>query len=142
MKHIKSAWHEILKGGLLDGIKKMKGSGHGLTPSGDDFITGMLYALNLLQEVNAKDMSELKNKIYETSKTTNDISRNMIFHAKKALYFKQFKDFQTALLNKEKNIKQGFLNLINIGDTSGSDMITGYFLTLKNRKQIKQWLML
>ncbi|NPA45498.1 MAG: DUF2877 domain-containing protein, partial [Chlorobi bacterium] len=132
VKHIKSAWYEILKGEFFEGIKKMKGSGHGLTPSGDDFITGMLYALNLIQEINKKDTTDLRNKIYEASKTNNDISRNMIFHASKELYFKQFKDFQEALLKKDKNIEQKFENLINIGETSGSDMITGYYLTLIN----------
>jgi len=54
----------------------------------------------------------------------------MIFHATKGLYFKQFKDFQEALIMKDENLKQKFNNLINIGETSGSDMITGYYLGL------------
>ncbi len=132
VKHIKSAWYEILKGEFFEGIKKMKGSGHGLTPSGDDFITGMLYALNLIPEINKKDTIELRNEIYEVSKTNNDISRNMIFHASKGLYFKQFKNFQEALIMKDENLIQKFKSLINIGETSGSDMITGYYLMLKN----------
>jgi len=136
VKHIKSAWYKIHKGDFFEGVKKMKGSGHGLTPSGDDFITGMLYALVLIQEIQEKDTTELRNKIYKASKTNNDISRNMIFHASKGLYFKQFKDFQEGLIDKDKNIKQKFENLISIGETSGSDMITGYFLMLKNASMI------
>ena len=142
VKYIKSAIYDMLNGSFFNGIKNMKGAGHGLTPSGDDFITGMLYALILIQEIKKIDTKELRNNIYEISKSNNDISRNMIFHASKGLYFKQFKDFQIALLKKDKNIKQIFKNLTEIGETSGSDMITGYFLTIKNRKQIKQWLML
>ncbi len=121
------------EGNLLQGIKKMKGSGVGLTPSGDDFITGMLYAIFLLEKINKKDYNELRNKIYEKAKSNNDISRNMIFHASKGLYFKQFKDLQTAFINNDKNIKQFLKNLIDIGETSGSDMLTGFYLTLKNK---------
>jgi len=94
IKHIKLAWAKIYKGDLIDGVKKIKGSGVGLTPSGDDFITGMLYALFLLEKIDKKSRSKQRNEIYDASKSNNNISRNMIFHASKGLYFKQFKDLK------------------------------------------------
>ncbi|MCF6364974.1 MAG: DUF2877 domain-containing protein [Bacteroidales bacterium] len=134
VKHIKSAWKEIEKGKIISGVKKVKGSGMGLTPSGDDFITGILYAVILIGESKNIDTSKIRKIIYEAARSNNEISRNMIYHASIGAYFKQFKDLQIALINNDKNIKDYLINLIEIGETSGSDMLTGFFLSLKYLK--------
>ncbi len=140
VKHTKSAWNEIENENLLQGITKMKGSGIGLTPSGDDFIAGMLYALVLIEKINNTDTSKIRKLIYEAAISNNHISRNMLFHASIGAYFKQFKDLQKAFINNDSKIKDYLVNLIEIGETSGSDMLTGYFLALKylNKKYDKR----
>lgn len=134
VKQIKLAWKEISEGNLLQGIKKIKGAGMGLTPGGDDFITGMLYALFLIDKTENKDTSKLRKSIYEAAISNNDISRNMIYHASRGAYFKQFKELQIAFINNDKYVKDYLIKLIKIGETSGSDMLTGYFLCLKYLK--------
>ena len=47
---------KIFSANPIEGIKKIKGAGFGLTPSGDDFICGFLIALNI-----AKKLLKLKN---------------------------------------------------------------------------------
>ncbi len=134
VKHTKSAWNEIENENILQGITKMKGSGIGLTPSGDDFIAGMLYALVLIEKINNTDTSKIRKSIYEAAISNNDISRNMLCYASIGAYFKQFKDLQTAFINNDRNTKDYLINLIKIGETSGSDMLTGFYLILKNKQ--------
>ena len=55
----------------------------------------------------------------------------MLFYASKGAYFKQFKDLQTAFINNDRTTKDYLINLIEIGETSGSDMLTGFYLILK-----------
>ena len=131
VKHIRTAWEDIKNGKLIQGVKKIKGSGFGLTPGGDDFIAGMLYALILTEKIQKRDAGKIRKSIYDAAKGKNDISRTMLYHAYKGAYFKQFKDLINAFINNDKNIKQYFKNLIATGETSGSDMLTGFCLGLK-----------
>ena len=131
VKYIRTAWKDIKDGKLIQGINKIKGAGFGLTPGGDDFIAGMLYALILTEKIQKKDTEKIRKSIFEAASGKNDISRTMLYHAYKGAYFKQFKDLINAFINNDKNIKQYFKNLISIGETSGSDMLVGFLLSLK-----------
>ncbi len=131
VKHIKEAYNEIKKGNFYDGISKMKGAGFGLTPSGDDFIAGMLYACDVLIKYGVKINTDVK-KIREISKSNNPISDSLIYYASKGAYYKRFKDFIEAFLYKEENLNQAFNNLIEIGETSSSDMLSGFLIQLKS----------
>jgi len=44
----------IVDGHILDGVRTLKGCGLGLTPSGDDFIAGLLIGLNLLRQLHGR----------------------------------------------------------------------------------------
>jgi hypothetical protein len=131
IEYIKFAWNEIKNGNLTEGIKKIKGSGKGLTPAGDDFICGMLYAINVIGQLKKVDTLKLRNEIYKAAESNNDISRTMIYHASVGAYFNKFKNFQFALFNDQKKIDKYIDTLIKTGETSGSDMLTGYYLCLK-----------
>ncbi len=49
--HITRSAHRVFHGCLLEGIRNLKGCGPGLTPSGDDFIAGLLIGLHLLSQI-------------------------------------------------------------------------------------------
>lgn len=131
VKYIRTAWEEIKTGKLIQGVKKIKGSGLGLTPGGDDLITGMLYALILIEKIKISDTTKIRQSIYEAAAGKNDISRTMLYHANKGAYFKQFKELQNALINKNNETIYYLKNLIAVGETSGSDMLVGFLLSLK-----------
>jgi len=44
-------FRKILSGNILLGVGSIKGLGPGLTPAGDDFNSGLLIALNLVEKI-------------------------------------------------------------------------------------------
>jgi len=130
IKYIKSAYNEIFFDDFYEGIKKIKGAGFGLTPSGDDFIAGMLYAYDVLKHFSETEIDVNFDKIREIATGKNPISNSLIYYASKGAYYKRFKDFQEAFLYNEKKLDKAFNNLLEIGETSSSDMLTGYLTTM------------
>jgi len=112
-------------------IKELKSRGSGLTPSGDDFIAGVLFGIDLLEKINNKKYGNIKYKIYEISQTNNLFSSNMLRLAYNSKYFMRIKDFMYAFFYLTlKDVNTAFVNLISIGDTSGADLLTGFFAVI------------
>ncbi|OFY88906.1 MAG: hypothetical protein A2236_02280, partial [Bacteroidetes bacterium RIFOXYA2_FULL_33_7] len=88
---------------IVSGLKSIKGLGYGLTPSGDDFISGVLTSLNLLEIKNNNSYIELKNKIFETVRGENRISNNSFYISKENLYSEKLKNLLVALSEQNKN---------------------------------------
>ncbi|MCK4338726.1 MAG: DUF2877 domain-containing protein [Candidatus Cloacimonetes bacterium] len=139
VKKIKAGVNEIHNGNLIKGIKMFKGSGFGFTPSGDDFITGLLLALYINQEINSKDLSRTRNMVYEAAIGNNLISNTFLYFAKEGLFFERFKNFVLSLLYEGENrIYEYTRTLLTIGETSGADMLIGFLFTLKKEDEV--WL--
>lgn len=132
VKYVKLVFYELKNGNFYEGISKMKGAGFGLTPSGDDFIAGMLYAFDVLKNVSKEKNNVDVEKIRKIAKGKNPISNSLIYYASKGAYYKRFKDFLEAILYNEENLEKAFNNLIEIGETSSSDMLTGFLTTIHN----------
>ena len=156
VESLKAGFNDIISGNILEGVGQIKGKGFGLTPSGDDFICGMLYGIYLIQEGKGKDLSELRNEIFQKAKSNNLISNNFLWMAKEGRFFEFFRDFinsrthpRPLSLGKrgEKKdskslesskiplfFKEGLGELkkiISTGETSGADMLTGFLITMK-----------
>jgi len=135
VKRMKSGIALILKGSmasLLQGVAKIKGCGFGLTPSGDDFIAGLLSGLYLKQEIYGKDLSEIRRKIYETAKGDNLISNTFLYLAKNGLFIERFKNFIHSLLYEgHEEIFTHIQKILNVGETSGADMLVGFMFSFK-----------
>ncbi|MFC2096089.1 DUF2877 domain-containing protein [Bacteroidota bacterium] len=131
--HIKYAFSELVNGNYLSGIKRFKGSGFGLTPSGDDFIAGVLLALLVNQSIYNKDLNTLRESIKDIAIGNNPISNALINNSYKGALYLGFKNFQNAFLFNYSEIETALQQLIAIGETSGSDILTGYILTLKHK---------
>ena len=132
VRHIKSAVTKIINGHTLDSITMLKGAGFGLTPSGDDFITGILYAIDIAQKKLNYKKTNISSSIANTAKGKNLISNSQILLASKGAYFYRFKNFIHSLFKNEDKIYINFNSLLSIGETSGSDILTGFIFGLKN----------
>lgn len=112
--------------------KSMKGLGFGLTPSGDDFNCGILYALNYLNKIKDADFSEIIEECYLNSIGNNLISNTFLKFAYSNKYYENFYNLLKALNQNNKNVISHYANkIIGSGHTSGSDMLTGFILTIK-----------
>ncbi len=119
---------------LYESIKAFKSRGSGLTPSGDDFIAGVLFGLDFLEKTTGISFNKMKNNIYEIGKSNNIFSNNMLRMAYHAKYFKRLQDFLNAFFYLPLgNISPAFKQLIAVGDTSGADLLTGFLVVIMKR---------
>lgn len=134
LKRTKEGIYNIFNNKLINGIKKVKGIGFGLTPSGDDFIAGFLIALYVIDNIYNYDVKfkELRETIYRISKSENLISNSFLSLSKDGFLFDRIKKLIISILNEsEQKIFNRTKNLLSIGDTSGSDLGVGFLLTIK-----------
>jgi hypothetical protein len=130
--HVKTTCKSISLEKLPEIVKNMKGVGFGLTPSGDDFNCGVLYALNYLNEIMSNDFSEIIEECYQNSITNNSISNTFLKFAYSNKYYENFHQLLLALKqNKLETITHYANKIIGSGHTSGSDMLTGFIVTIK-----------
>ncbi len=130
LTHVKQAVQNLSLENLPTITKHMKGIGFGLTPSGDDFNCGILYALNYLNEIASREFSEIIEECYSNSIGNNLISNTFLKFAYSNNYYENFYELLKAL--KQNNDISHYVNkVISSGHTSGSDMLTGFILTIK-----------
>lgn len=119
-------------GPFLNGIKKLKGLGFGLTPSGDDFIAGLLCAFNLLERCRGIDLAGLKEETFRAARGENPLANSFLSLAKNGFFFERLRNLILSLLNgNQDRVSERAKALIAHGETSGSDLGVGFLLTLK-----------
>lgn len=118
----------------LKQLKSLIGLGVGLTPSGDDFLMGLLTVLQAYDNYLIKELTREKEVWLSFMKQrTTIVSYYMLKHCINGLTNEALKQ----LLINFKNINEKeMLNVLNIGSTSGTDMlvgvVTGYRLLIKS----------
>ena len=111
-------------------VNTLIGLGPGLTPSGDDFLVGMLVTLNLLGE--KKLLELLVKEINNTASRTNDISKVHLKAASRGLGAEPLHSVIIGIVNNDtEELRKSLRNIDNIGHCSGWDALTGIFITLK-----------
>jgi len=139
VNRIKAGAGKLLSGNIETGISLLKGVGYGLTPSGDDFISGVLSGLYILENLFNYNLTTIRDKIYKLSKTHNLISSSFLYFSSRGEFFERVKNLITSIIYKGKrDVEKHFFKLMGVGDTSGSDIGTGLFMTLKKGGEV--WL--
>lgn len=134
---LKAGVTKIFTRDLLAGIKMIRGVGFGLTPSGNDFIAGLLIALFVLENIYQIDYQQLRKKIFLLSKSNCLLSNSFLYFASKGYFFEILKNFVLSLFYKDKkNASICLKKLLYIGSTSGCDLATGLLMTLKKHESL------
>jgi hypothetical protein len=129
---IRCGVRQVMDGDLLDGVRSLKGCGLGLTPSGDDFIAGLLIGLNLLHQLRGRDYRKTADAIFRTAKAGSVFSNSFLDLARRGLLFGRMKGLILALLHdSEEAVRESTRKLLAIGASSGADLGTGFFLTIR-----------
>lgn len=132
-KRIRLGVRTICLGNIINGVKIIKGLGFGLTPSGDDFIAGMMYALRLHRLFIGRDCSRLISRIYDTAIGGNSLSNAYLYCAKEGCLSIRQKMLVKAILYTDINeVRRRTEDMLTVGETSGADWATGLLMTLKN----------
>jgi hypothetical protein len=126
----------LRNGDIEHGIQALSGLGQGLTPAGDDFISGILLALCLVDAVSGNEKSrELRMRIKAIAQTKNIISRSSIVHAANGNFAENVKIFAQTFCNKRFSENDALiLQLLNVGESSGVDMLSGFLFTFASDK--------
>jgi hypothetical protein len=111
-------------------LSKWLGAGPGLTPSGDDFLTGIL-AADALSPISCKEFKEEIRLMLEKGYTT-DIARHQLLCALDGLFSGSWIGFLSAYERREEEeMKKNFYRILSYGHTSGSDMFAGFCMGVK-----------
>jgi hypothetical protein len=123
VEHVKHSVHRIFHGDRLAGIRQLKGTGLGLTPSGDDFIAGHLIGLNL--------RGEPTDEVFEAAQSGNIFSNTFLDLARQGRLFGRMKSLILALMTG-RGVRECTERLFAIGETSGADLATGFYMTVRS----------
>jgi hypothetical protein len=131
-RHISSCVRDILFWDRLRGVRRLKGCGFGLTPSGDDFIAGFLLGLNVLGRLGLNDWSETRRDVLQTALSGNMLTDTFLFLAQEGRVFESMKLLIAALAKGwSGDIRASTERLLSVGATSGADMAVGLQLTVR-----------
>jgi len=122
VQHVKQCVHQIFHGDRLAGIRQLKGTGLGLTPSGDDFIAGHLIGLNL--------RGEPTDEVFEAARSENIFSNTFLDLARQGRISGRMKNLILALMTG-RGIRECTEQLFAVGGTSGADLVTGFYMTAR-----------
>ncbi len=118
---------EMLKGDLAEGTKKIRGLGFGLTPSGDDFLSGFLLGCNAAEKICGRDLSRTKQTVYDNAVGDSLISNAFLSLSLEGRVFQAFGDLLYVMAcPDERRIKSYVEYLLRTGETSGADTAVGF----------------
>lgn len=119
-----TAFEALEQGDLLEAVELFKGVGFGLTPSGDDFITGLLYALSALPP-NAQ-IIRLKRKVMERVGGCTALSVQFMRDAHDSHFPQDVKGLLVAAArNDKKELVRHAEQILTHGHSSGADTLAG-----------------
>ena len=105
------------------------GLGNGLTPSGDDFLAGMLYGVHFFQILYGKSclwLPKIRGIISQNFHRTGTISRHFLRYAIKGEWGRNTEDFLVALVNSERETLYKTVDRkLSYGASSGADELRG-----------------
>lgn len=120
---------------ILSGVKELIGFGPGLTPSGDDFLTGYLAVITSCNE-NTAIRKFAPDIIYQNSVRTNYISSCMLSNAAEGTFHEYIQDLIFAVTAETpERVMQCTKRLIRTGATSGSDIAAGIYTGFVNAEE-------
>jgi hypothetical protein len=115
--------------GDFSAIDHLKGTGFGLTPQGDDLIDGFVTALVVYELFTGNNTFRLREEILERASTQNIISNTFLLYASKGQFYERIKNIVEAIAHNDKEKISIYTKaLLDIGETSGADIGTGFIL--------------
>lgn len=112
---------------LIHAAQKLLGLGHGLTPSGDDMLVGIMAGLRFLGHRNLRPLEDWLR--HEAPRQTNAIAATFIEHACAGRFSEGILDIFAAM-EQGANLDAAIHRLLQFGASSGYDTLRGIYLAL------------
>jgi hypothetical protein len=132
LDRVMEGWTLMRGGDVRCGARLLIGTGHGFTPSGDDFITGFLSGLFSVQWYFHEDVAEAREAVRCAGGTGNPVSDSSIRHAMSGHFSEKGKALLIALFRGgASTVEETALKVLSVGETSGADFSTGLVCALQ-----------
>lgn len=105
-------------------IQSLIGMGYGLTPSGDDFLVGLLYLICISGCMEQQITKNVIDVVQKNLHRTNDLSRQFLKHACKGEFGEKFHELLQAVCRGEDGIRE-ICQIAGTGHSSGIDALHG-----------------
>lgn len=115
-------------------IEKLVGFGNGLTPTGDDFLTGFIISMTYIRgnEHKHEELDRIKEVLKKNKLCTTDISKSMLKSAINGEARETILDFiQVLIMSNEQEFRKKCENIFSIGSSSGIDLAVGVVIGTK-----------
>ena len=115
-------------------LNQFIGLGEGLTPSGDDFLVGLLWALWVGEADRLPGFETFLYAVQSTLHKTNDISAQMLRFAIRKRFTEPL--ISLARVSDPTDCAEAFKRIAAFGHTSGFDTLCGLLVGLKTTERI------
>lgn len=117
---------------------RILGLGEGLTPSGDDVLTGLAFVAAQRGMVLGRDLGSLSATLDDGADGTTLLSRTTVRHALNARARQSLHDLVAALRDGDQAaFDDAAARILQIGHTSGADILTGVALALRTEAALR-----
>jgi hypothetical protein len=130
--HIEHCVRDAVHGDVLRATRRLRGCGFGLTPSGDDFLCGMLIAMNLGDGTAGVSVESRRRGICEAARSGNVLTDTFLALARDGRVSERIRGLVDALLaGSRRDVAARARQAIAVGETSGADFATGLLMELR-----------
>lgn len=134
---IKNGAALLLAGEIDKGVVALRGRGFGLTPSGDDFLAGVLIGLHLRQAIGRRDCSRSRDRIFDRARRGSPMTDHFLALAHDLRLPARLKDLAEAIAGgTEPAAAERAAEWLRSGAGSPADLATGLYATLKEGERI------
>lgn len=128
----RSGYQHFIEGRYLEGLSCFKGKGYGLTPGGDDFISGFVLGLSWAERcLQAKKTSNLRDTLLRESVSGNQLTNTQFQQAYDLQVDGDWSCYLKALGTDAVDTELCLKKITSIGATSGYDAICGFLAVLE-----------
>lgn len=122
---VHSGYEKLCIGDISSAVIAFRGSGFGLTPSGDDFLIGLLLGLGVRAISEKKNLHKTRAFIYDGSLANNMLVNTLLYQSMQKRPDENWRDLILAL-SGQKGLVAAALDVIAQGASSGADTLTGF----------------
>lgn len=122
---LKRAWAQSVSKDIAYATKQLIGLGIGLTPSGDDYLLGLLLILNHSVAADSVNLTAIKQAISDNIKTTTEVSQACLYAGLQCRYSEPLRKLLIAITGQTSAFEQALQTVITHGATSGQDTCVG-----------------
>ena len=122
---LKQAWAQSVSEDIANATKQLIGLGIGLTPSGDDYLLGLLLVLNHSGAANNINLITMKQAILDNITMTTEVSQACLGAGLNCRYSTPLRELLIAITGQTSAFEQTLQTVLAHGATSGQDTCVG-----------------